>query len=160
MTLFQIGPLKAPGLDGFPARFFQRNWAVLKDDVIKAVRKFFDTGQMPARVNETTIVLLPKKEDPELLKDFRPISLCNVIYKVMSKCLVNRLRPILQDLISPMQSVFIPRRLITDNALIAFDCLHAMEQGNISCKEFAALKLDLTKAYDCVDWGYLEVVLL
>jgi hypothetical protein len=63
-ALFQIGSLKAPRPDGFPAKFFQRNWAVLKDDVIKAVRKIFDTGQMPAGVNETTIVLLPKKEDP------------------------------------------------------------------------------------------------
>jgi hypothetical protein len=69
----------------------------------------------------------------------------------MSKCLVNRLRPIPRDLISPMQSVFILRGLITDNALIAFECFHAMEQGNRSCKEFAALKLDLTKAYDRVD---------
>jgi hypothetical protein len=57
---------------------------------------------MPSSVNETTIILIPKKEDPELLKDFMPISLCNVIYKVVSKCLVNRLRPILHDLIGPM----------------------------------------------------------
>jgi hypothetical protein len=57
---------------------------------------------MSSGVNETTIILIPKKEDPELLKDFMPISLCNVIYKVVSKCLVNRLRPILHDLIGPM----------------------------------------------------------
>jgi hypothetical protein len=159
-ALFQIGPLKAPGPDGFPSRFFQRNREVLKEDVIAAVRKFLDTGQMSAGVNETTIVLLPKKDDPEQLKDSRPISLCNVIYKVMSKCLVNRLRPLLQDLICPMKSAFISGRLITDNMLIAFECLHAMEQGNRFCKEFATLKLDLTKAYDRVHWGYLEDILL
>jgi hypothetical protein len=90
-ALFQIGLLKAPSPDGFLARFFQRNWRVLKGDVVTAVRNFFDTGQMPDGVNETTIVLLPKKEDSKLLKDFRPILLCNVIYKVVSKCLVNRL---------------------------------------------------------------------
>jgi hypothetical protein len=111
---------------------------------------------MPTGVNEITIVLLPKKEEPELLKDFRPISLCNVIYKVVSKCLVNGLRPLLQDLIAPMQCAFVPRRMITDNTLIAFECLHAIEQGNSRCKEFGALKLDLTKAYDRVDWEYLE----
>jgi hypothetical protein len=114
---------------------------------------------MPTGVNEITIVLLPKKEEPELLKDFRPISLCNVIYKVVSKCLVNGLRPLLQDLIAPMQCAFVPRRMITDNTLIAFECLHAIEQGNSRCKEFGALKLDLTKAYDRVDWEYLEGVL-
>jgi hypothetical protein len=59
-------------------------------------------GQMPPGVNETTIVLLPKKENPKLLKDFGPISLCNVIYKVVSKCLINRLRPLLNELIGPM----------------------------------------------------------
>jgi hypothetical protein len=84
------------------------------------------------------------------LKDFRKISLCNVIYKVVSKCLVNRLRPLLHDLIAPMQSVFIPGRLITDNALIALKCLHAIEQGNSRCRNFGVLKLDLTKAYDHV----------
>jgi hypothetical protein len=124
------------------------------------VRAFFDIGQMTTSVNETTIVLLPKKDNPDQLKDFRPISLCNVIYKVVPKCLVNRLRPLLQDLIDPMQSVFIPGRLIIDNALIVFECLHAMEQGNRSSKESTALKLELTKVYDSVHWGYLEDVLL
>jgi hypothetical protein len=80
---------------------------VVKMDVIRAVWNFFDTGQMPPGVNDTTIVLIPKKDEPELLKDFRPISLCNVIYKVVSKCLVNRLRPILHELIGPMHSTFV-----------------------------------------------------
>jgi hypothetical protein len=101
-AMFQIGSLKAPDPNGFPARFFQRNWVVLKGDVVTVVNFFFDTGHMSSGVNETTIILIPKKEDPELLKDFMPISLCNVIYKVVSKCLVNRLRPILHDLIGPM----------------------------------------------------------
>jgi hypothetical protein len=159
-ALFQIGPLKAPGPDGFPVMFFQRNWEALKKDVVIAVKEFFDMGQMAPGVNDTIIVLILKKDNLEPLKDYRPISLCNVIYKVVSKCLVNRLRPLLQDLISPMQSAFIPSRLITDNALIAFECLHAMDQGNNSCREFGALKLDLSKAYGRVHWGYLEDVLL
>jgi hypothetical protein len=123
----------------------------LKGDVTRVVRGFFALGKMPKGVNETAIVLLPKKEAPECLNDFRPISLCNVIYKVVSKCLVNKMWPLLNDLIGPMQSAFVPGGWITDNALIAFECLHALNHGQNSCKGFGALKLDLTKAYDRVD---------
>lgn len=113
-ALFQIGPLKAPGPDGLSGRFFQRNWQVLKEDVVRAVQEFFfSNGVMAPGVNDTCIVLIPKVPYPETLKDFRPISLCNVIYKVVSKCLVNRLRPLLDSIISPHQSAFIPGRMIT-----------------------------------------------
>jgi hypothetical protein len=108
-ALFQIGPLKAPGPDGFPAHFFQRNWPTLKVDVTRAVWRFFESGRMPDGVNEMAIVLLPKMEAPDCLEDFRPISLCNVIYRVVSKCLVSRMQPLLNDLIGPMQSAFLPR---------------------------------------------------
>jgi hypothetical protein len=158
-ALFQIGPLKAPGPDGFPARFLQRNWDILREDVVVAVQKFFSDGVMPEQVNDTAIVLIPKKDNPEEIKDFRPISLCNVVFKVVSKCLVNRLRPCLQDIISPTQSAFIPGRLITDNALIAFECIHSIQTGSAQRKNFCAYKLDMAKAYDRVDWNFLEGVL-
>jgi hypothetical protein len=158
--LFQIGPLKAPGPDGFPARFFQRNWATLKEDVINAVRNFLITGDMPLGVNDTILVLIPKSNDAQELTDFRPISLCNIVYKVVAKCLVNRLRPFLNDLISDTQSAFIPGRLITDNALVAFECFHAIQREKGPAKNFCAYKLDLSKAYDRVDWGYLKGALL
>jgi hypothetical protein len=111
---------------------------------------------MPPGVNDTS-VLLPKKDNPEELIDFWPISICNVIYKVVSKCLANRLWPLLQDIIAPMQSAFIPGRMITDNVLIPFECTR--QNRSNACKEFGAYKLDLTKVYDRVDWGYLEGVL-
>jgi hypothetical protein len=155
-ALFQIGPIKAPGPDGFPARFYQRNWELMRDDVIHAVKHFFDTGFMPEGINDTSIVLIPKIDNPLELKDFRPIGLCNVLYKVVSKCLVNRLRPILGDIISENQSAFIPGRMITDNALLAFECMHYMEHGTSPDSSFCAYKLDLSKAYDRVDWRFLE----
>lgn len=91
-ALFQIGPWKAPGPDGMPARFFQRQWTLLKEDICRAVREFFRTGSMPEGVNDTTIELIPKIKDPTNLKDFRPIGLCNVIYKIISKCLTKQIQ--------------------------------------------------------------------
>jgi hypothetical protein len=151
-----MGPLKAPGPDDFPARFFQRHWETLRTDVIQAVKQFFSDGIMPPGINETAIVLIPKGNNPEELKDFRPISLCNVIFKVISKCLVNRLRPILGEIISPEQSAFVPGRMIIDNAVIVFECIHAIQKGAGDKEEFCAYKLDLSKAYDRVHWGYLK----
>jgi hypothetical protein len=155
-ALFQIGPLKAPGLDGFPARFFQCNWGVLKEENIPAVKEFFRTGIMPKGVNDATVVLIPKVDLPTKVTDLRPISLCNVVYKVLAKCLVNRLRPILDELISPNQSAFVRGRLITDNALVAFECFHYIQQEKDPGRSFCAYKLDLSKAYDRVDWSFLE----
>jgi hypothetical protein len=132
---------------------------VLKAYVTMVVKSFFQTGRRPQGVNGTTIILLPKKDELEHLKDFRLMSLCNVVYKVVSKCLINRMHPLLHDIIAPMQSAFVPGRVITYNALIAFECLHAISHGNNSCKNFGALELDLTKAYDRVEWEYLEGVL-
>jgi hypothetical protein len=79
--------------------------------------------------------------------------------KVISKCLVNRLRPILGEIISPAQSAFIPGRMITDNAVIAFECIHAIQKGAGDKGDFCAYKLDLSKAYDRVGWGYLKLLL-
>jgi hypothetical protein len=90
------------------------------------------------------------------LKDFRPITLCNVIYKLISKCIVNRLRGIPDEIISPEQSAFVPARRITDNALIVFECAHAIQKTSGRKEEFCAYKMDLSKAYDYVDWGFLK----
>ena len=151
--------MKAPGPDGFPAGLFQRNWGFLKEDIVRVVQQFFISGCMPEGVNNTTIVRIPKVKNPHSMKDFRPISLCNVIYKIISKCLVNRLRPQLDGMISPTQSAFIPGRLISDNALIAFECMHSLSTLKDSRGEYCAYKLDLAKAYDHVDWRFLESML-
>ena len=105
---------------------------------------------MPDGVNNTSIVLIPKVNNPEKLTEFRPISLCNVIYMVVVKCLVNRLRPLLDDIISPAQSAFVSVRMIIDNVLVAFECI-----GKRSGKEFLCLQVG-SKPYDRVDWTFLK----
>jgi hypothetical protein len=93
------------------------------------------------------------------LTDFRQISLCNVIYKLISKCVVNRLHCILDEIVSPEQSAFVPTRRVTDNALLAFECTHAIQRTNGRTGDFCAYKLDLLKAYDRVDWSFLKQVM-
>jgi hypothetical protein len=99
-ALFQIGPTKAPGPDGFPALFYQTHWDFFKEEIYNAVRAFISGGEVPEGFCDSVIVLIPKVAKPKDLKKFRPISLCNVIYKIASKVLVNRLKVILPLIIS------------------------------------------------------------
>lgn len=119
--LFQMFPIKAPGLDSFPAHFFQRHWDICGDEVTKAVLRIIDGTESAECINETTLVLIPKVKNPTLLSQFRPISLCNVFYKIASKVISNRLKQVLPEIISEEQSAFVPGRLITDNIITAYE---------------------------------------
>ena len=102
------------------------------------------------------VVLIPKVKEPSRIKDLRPISLCNVIYKVVSKVIANQLKLVLPEIVSENQSAFIPGRLIADNSIIAFECIHHIQTANANSTLLCAYKLDLSKAYDRVDWLFLE----
>lgn len=123
-----IGNLKAPGPDGMPAVFYKKFWHMVCPKIQEEVFKVLNGGVIPKGWNETTIVLIPKVKNPEYLTQYRPISLCNVIYKLISKVLANRLKVILPDLISPTQSAFVPGRMITDNVLLAYEITHLMHK--------------------------------
>jgi hypothetical protein len=120
------------------------------------VLHFLNGGVLPRSWNETIVVLIPKVPNPESLKDLRPISLCNVLYKIASKVLANRLKLILPEVISQNQSAFVPGRLITDNVLVAYELTHFLQNKRSGGDCYAALKLDMSKAYDRVEWHFLE----
>jgi hypothetical protein len=145
-ALFMMGPNKATG-PGLIAGFYQLHWEWLGPEVIDAVLNFLNRGLMPPEINTTTIVLIPKVKHPQEMKQFRPISLCNVIYKICSKVLANRLRECLDEIISEEQSAFVPGRLITDNVLVAYECTHYLKRKK-GKSGACAIKLDMAKAYD------------
>jgi len=159
-ALETIGDLKAPGADGMPAIFYKRFWHLIGEKVKKEVLDVLNGGEMPQGWNDTVIVLIPKVKHPDRLKDLRPISLCNVLYKLISKVLANRLKRILPDIISPSQSAFVPGRMITDNILLAYELTHHLKNKRKGTGSLAAIKLDMSKAYDRVEWPFLRKMML
>ncbi|KAL0429071.1 UNVERIFIED_CONTAM: LINE-1 retrotransposable element O protein [Sesamum radiatum] len=158
-AIFHMAPLKSPGPDGLPPIFFHKFWNVIKHDVVTCILNFLNHRILPSGFNDTNIVLIPKCKNPTLLQQFRPISLCNVVYKIASKSIANRLKPWLDCVISPSQSAFVPGRLITDNVLLAFEINHFLNTRTKGGKHFMNLKLDISKAYDRVEWPFLQRVL-
>lgn len=155
-ALDSIGDLKAPGPDGMPSIFYKNCWDLVGNKVTAEVLNVLAGGDIPDGWNDTVIALIPKVQNPEQVKDLRPISLCNVLYKVVAKVLANRLKTILPEIISPSQSAFVPGRLISDNTLVAYEVLHYMRNKRKGNSGYAAVKLDMSKAYDRVEWLFLR----
>ncbi|KAL0327023.1 UNVERIFIED_CONTAM: LINE-1 retrotransposable element O protein [Sesamum angustifolium] len=155
-ALFQMAPLKSPGPDGMSPIFFQKFWHIVGRDVTVCVLNLLNSHIMPADLNSTHLVLIPKCKNPEFLTQFRPISLCNVVYKIASKVISNRLKVFLDKIISPAQSAFVPGCLISDNVLLAFELNHFLNTKTRGEQGWMALKLDVSKAYDKVEWSFLE----
>lgn len=157
-VVFSMKSYMAPGPDGFQPIFFKHFWRVVGDDLWNLVCNAFLTGHFEECLAETLIMLIPKVDNPMHLRNFRPISLCNVVYRVITKVLVSRLRPFLDDLIGPLQSSFLPKKGTSDNAILAQEVIHFMHTSK-SKKGIVAFKIDLEKAYDRVSWDFLETTL-
>lgn len=155
-ALAQMCPTKAPGPDGLPAVFFQKHWSSVKEGMINTCLHILNEGGSIAPLNHTYIALIQKMQNPRKVIDFRPVSLCNVIYRIVAKTLANRLKQTLKDIISPTQSAFVLNRLITDNVIIGYECLHKIRQTKGKKNGLVALKLDISKAYDRIEWNFLK----
>jgi hypothetical protein len=157
-VVFEMHPLKAPSPDGLPGLFFRHYWPIVGEQVVATVQSFFHDGWMLKEMNHTFITLIPKVQGACNFNQFRPISLCNVYYNIISKLLVNRLRPLLTKIIDPAQVAFVPNRWINENVVIAQEVVHSFKrmkrkQGSLG------IKLDFHKAYDKIEWEFIVQVL-
>ncbi|XP_039066094.1 uncharacterized protein LOC120211665 [Hibiscus syriacus] len=154
-ALKDIAPLKAPGHDGLHAEFFQQQWHVVGHSVCSMVKNVFTGGDIEADLNKTVLVLIPKKEGPETFTNFRPISLCTVMYKLIIKIIARRIKQVMPILIMPNQTSFIACRSITENIIINQEVIHSMRQ--LKTKQvWMAIKVDLEKAFDHLRWEFIQ----
>ncbi|KAA3469259.1 LINE-1 reverse transcriptase isogeny [Gossypium australe] len=158
-ALFDMAPLKAPRSDGFHALFFQSQWDLVGGDVCEWVQGIFDGKKIEEDLNNTLLVLIPKKNNPEDFSQFHPISLCSVLYKIVMKVIANRFKVVFLNYISAKQAGFIAGRNISDNIIIAQEVIHSMRNKQRG-KNWMVIKLDLEKAYDRVSWKFIEVSLV
>ena len=159
-TLFQMHPSKAPSPDGMSPFFFQRFWHIVGHNVIEAVLSVLHSGRYLHKMNYTYIVLIPKKGNPQNITKYRPISLGKVVSRIISKVLANRVKSMLPRIISDSQSAFVPVRLITDNTTVAFEMVHRMRNRRRGKVGHMVVKLDISKAYDRLEWDFLEKIMM
>ncbi|CAN6570393.1 unnamed protein product [Malus baccata var. baccata] len=142
VAVFQIPPIRAPGPDGYSRCFYQDHWDTHSGTIL---RKF----------NHTNLVLIPKVKCPKNMTQYRPIALCNVIYKVIAKVLTNRLKLVMPKVICDNQSAFVAGKQIQDNILVVHELLHSLLHQKKGEQTGMAIKLDMAKAYDRVEWVFL-----
>lgn len=134
-------------------------WHIVGDDVTTTVLNALNSGNVHESLNSSFISLIPKIKNPKKVSDFRPISLCNVVNKLIAKVLVNHLKQILPHVVSDSKSSFLFGRLIVDNVLVVFETLYYLKRKTQGKLVYMALKLDMSKAYDHVEWEFLEKVM-
>ncbi|XP_019166597.1 PREDICTED: uncharacterized protein LOC109162331 [Ipomoea nil] len=132
------------------------SWGDISNFVINCLQ----SPHFPEGLNDTDMVMIPKIGTPQMVTDLRPIALSNVVYRVMAKMITNRMKPLMEEIISDSQSAFIPDRLIIDNILLATEVGHFLNRKQCGVVGWSALKLDMAKAYDRMEWSFLRGMLL
>ena len=158
-ALHQIHPTKSPGPDSMSTIFFQRYWNIVGRDITNMVLNVLNFNLPMTEINKTNIALIPKTNHPARITEFWPISLCNVTYKLTSNVLANRLKAVLPYVIAENQSAFTADRLITDNVLVAFELMHYLNHKIEGKDGFMSIKLDMSKVFDRVEWGFIKRVM-
>jgi hypothetical protein len=156
-TLFSMSNGKIPGPDRVTVEFFKAFYDLLKEDLLLMIRESQKEGRVHGPLNTTFLCLIPKKQCPSSFEDYRPIACCNVVYKLITKIISRRLRPMLSEIIGEEKFGFLHNRQIHDVVAIAQEVLHSVKKINL---KDAILKLDLSKAYDRVNWTFLHLVLI
>ncbi|GJV21152.1 uncharacterized protein Tco_1370172 [Tanacetum coccineum] len=157
-ALFSMGDDKAPGPDGLTVTFFKKSCDIVGGEITIAIMDFFTNGKLLKELNHTIISLIPKVFIPSKINDYRPISCYNILFKFISKIIANLIKGYLGDLVSINQSAFIPGRRILDNILLTQELIrnYHRKRGPPRC----AFKVEIQKAYDTVEWGFLRSILV
>ncbi|KAI0519619.1 hypothetical protein KFK09_007073 [Dendrobium nobile] len=157
--IFNLGNNKSLGFDGITHSFFKAFWNTIRMDVVNAVKQFFVTGLINKEWKDPLIVLIPKSPNPSTPSAYRPISLCNTIYKIAAKVLLNRMLGIIPKIISEEQAAFVRGRAISDHLLLAQEAFNKMRLSK-ACNGFLAIKVGMEQEYDSMCWSTLEKMML
>ncbi|GMI67424.1 hypothetical protein HRI_000411700 [Hibiscus trionum] len=149
---------KAPGPGGFNSLFFKKSWNLIHKDIERVLEKFYNSGKLESNMNSSFLTLIPKTPSPSNISDYRPISLISSLYKIVSKVLSRRISNMMSKVISDTQCAFIRGRQIFDGILIANEIIHSLKSNTCS-NGGVILKLDFSKAFDCVRWDFLDMIL-
>jgi hypothetical protein len=147
---------KSPGNDGLTVEFYQKFWGLISNLLLQSFNESFENGQLSHSQRQAVITLLDKGKDRTLLKNWRPISLLNTDYKLLSKVIAERIKPVLTNIINPNQVGYVQGRNITDNIRIVSDILDYTKAENIPG---ILLSIDFKKAFDSVNWVFLKETL-
>ncbi|KAJ4758242.1 RNA-directed DNA polymerase (reverse transcriptase)-related family protein [Rhynchospora pubera] len=158
-TVFSLNPNKAAGPDGVNGRLIQAYWDYFGPCITQEVKQFFITAQLDPNVAVSNTVLIPKVDHPATVSDYRPISVCNFLYKVISKLLANRMKSVIGKLILPNQTAFTPGRDKSENIIMLREVMHSFRKRSFNQHAFA-FKCDLSKAFDRMEWNFVESVLV
>lgn len=155
-VLYMMNKDKSPILDGFHISFYQRNWDIVGVEVIQVAKELFNKGKLLKKWNTTFLTLIPKIQETKDFKAFRPIYFCNVVYKIITKILVEIMKPIMNLLISKEHDGFVGGRQIIDGIIQMHEVLHSCHKKN---EATMMCKLDMKKAYNMVNWNFLDKIL-